>query len=778
METLYWIFEYGKVFCGYIFFMFLWPSVVFGKHLRQKDKIYRFSFCVLVQVIIANTVVLGLGLFHILNQWVVFAIYYGIFLVSIAKKVNFQYRKGAFRDILSSCYRLVMGTAGIKLFLYQRCKKVGVWLQNIYLKFWNIIQIHLMEYVLLAALVIYGMIYFSYGVFQDYNYGFGDMYVHHEWIDELLKGNIFCRGVYPEAMHCFVYCLHVLFGLKVYNCMLFLAGIHVSVLLVSVYCFLKEIFEWKYTPFFVLIMFLTLDLMCIQEVFGMSRLQWALPQEFGLFTQFLCALYLLRYLKSSHKLAVKKKFKKYIWNENLFLFMLSLTASITIHFYCTIMAFLLCVSIAVFFLRRVLQKERFIPLAAAVLCGFLIAVTPMVAALASGIPFQGSIDWALGVINYDDSQEEEGIEKEETVRKDMVQDNNQTLIDNIQDKLSVLYWRGYVTLYKTERARWLIGLTGLIVILWIAYHVIRQACRLITKRPWKGKYFDGYMPIVMASVLFMIVYASPRLGLPQLIADSRICTTEQMLLLAVITMPIDMIFLLASRFCIDCILQIVSVFTAAGICGSVIMSGNYHGYLYCELSRYNTAINVTDSIINKFPKYSYTIVSTTDELYHVVNDGRHEELLTFIQEVDKEEYKLPTEYVFLYVEKRPIEYGQNHYFCGPGWLAGEKYVDFYSTFASRCPKVNASEISEEESQKDVLLYERPSLSYTTMKSRIILESKAYLWCQNFSKRYPFEMNVYYEDEDFVCYYFRQNPYALYNLAIEDWDRTDGVQWQN
>ena len=28
-----------------------------------------------------------------------------------------------------------------------------------------------------------------------------------------------------------------------------------------------------------------------------------------------------------------------------------------------------------------------------------------------------------------------------------------------------------------------------------------------------------------------------------------------------------------------------------------------------------------------------------------------------------------------------------------------------------------------------------------------------------------EMNVYYEDEDFVCYYFRQDTASLYNLAI-------------
>ena len=78
--------------------------------------------------------------------------------------------------------------------------------------------------------------------------------------------------------------------------------------------------------------------------------------------------------------------------------------------------------------------------------------------------------------------------------------------------------------------------------------------------------------------------------------------------------------------------------------------------------------------------------------------------------------------------------------------------------------------------KEMTSQDRPSLHYATPENRTILESKAYLWCQNFSKRYPFEVNVYYEDEDFVCYYFKQNPFALYNLAIEDWDRMDGVQW--
>lgn len=65
---IYWVFEYIKVFCGYIFLMFLWPTVVFDKYLKNRTKIYHFSFCITVQTILINSVVLMLGLFHILNN--------------------------------------------------------------------------------------------------------------------------------------------------------------------------------------------------------------------------------------------------------------------------------------------------------------------------------------------------------------------------------------------------------------------------------------------------------------------------------------------------------------------------------------------------------------------------------------------------------------------------------------------------------------------------------------------------------------------------------------
>ena len=113
MAEGYWFFEYAKVLAAYVLLMFVWPSVVFRGYLRGKGKTVRFCFCVTVQVLLVNTVVLGLGLLHILNPFTVCALFYGVFLFSLlrGKRVSAANRK-KFR-------RLLRGTEGMKWCLFQ-----------------------------------------------------------------------------------------------------------------------------------------------------------------------------------------------------------------------------------------------------------------------------------------------------------------------------------------------------------------------------------------------------------------------------------------------------------------------------------------------------------------------------------------------------------------------------------------------------------------------------------------------------------------------------------
>lgn len=729
IDTWYWMAEYGKVFFAYLFFMFIWPSIVFEGHLKEKSKAYRFSFCVTVQVVLANTVVLTLGLFHILYLQVIIVGFYGVFFLALLKKIiqhpiAIQVKKG-----------------------------------------WLRLHEHIWEYGILAILLIFGMFYFSYGGSQIHSYGFGDLYTHHSWIYQLKQGEIFSGGVYPEAMHCFVYCLNVLFGLRVFSCLMFLQGIHVAVFLLSGYLLMREIFCWRYTPLLALTLFLTLDVVSADLIYSIFRLQITLPLEFGLHTQFLCALYLVRYLKNNHRTMRKKKLSRYCWDENLFLFFMSLTAAVSIHFYVVIMAFVLCGSFAVFLYKRLFSKEHFIPLAASVLCACIIPVIPMAGAMASGKSFNASINWAVGTLSGEETRILEDKGSSERSMKKPIWFPSLELAKGV-------YTEGYAVLYgKTGACIILLITAGGTGLCWFSG---RKSLR--KKSPvWLRNICAGYPPLILFTCLFVLLYAAPRLGYFELISDSRFCSTGHLMLMALVMIPVDVAFSIFSRFLKDVTMKAVSFFSVAGIYGLTIVTGHFHGYLFFELTRYNAAVETTNRIIEKFPKKSYVVVAPTDELYPVIEYGWHEELLTFVSNIEEEGYTFAPEHAFFFVEKKPLQYAQAYFFEGPSWLAQPRYKDIYwgkysekypDTGAAQAPEINASEISEEEAGKDLIVYENPWFSYTRLPSRTILEAKAYAWCQVTAKLYPENMEIYYEDDAFICYYFRRDEGMQYNLSAE------------
>ena len=794
----YWVFEYGKVLIAYIALMYIWPMVVFRRYLAPKSRTYKFAFCTTVQVILINTVVLLLGLVHILNRWTMILFFYGGILVSLLWKRKFT------GEGIQRVRQVLVGTRGVKLFLLQAISSMRHALRRGVKNLWRSSKGKRLEYLLLGVVVLFGMIYFSYGTFVDHSYGFGDMYTHHAWIYGLLEGKVFSAGIYPEAMHCFIYAMHQLFGIRVYSCMLFVAGVHLSTLLIAIYCFLKEVLKSRYTSLLIIASFLVLDLMCIDEVFSMARLQWTLPQEFALYTQFLCALYLVRYLRTDRNPRKESGKRKWVvWDENLFLFMMALAASFAIHFYVTIMAFFLCASFAVFLLHRIFRKGNFRSLVAAVFAGVFIAAAPMGLAYATGIPFQGSIDWALNVISGEDTkvgrtQQADAIlntEQGETVLPSATEtkDSNTSLNGQSSDahangteitqktiplterlkrlaikvwdvtekKSEGLYSYGYATLYGEERADWILRFTALAA----GIGVVCCLIALLIHRKIKI-FFEGYLGLTLASIAFMILYAAPFLGLPELIAGARVCSTGQLLILAMMFVPVDLFLYLIGLTVIRVVLPMVSIVLTGAIYVGANCFDVYHGFLYNELTRYNSVVDVTNNIIKNFPQYSYTIVSPTDELYQVIEYGRHEEIYNFVKVIQSNAYSLPSEYIFLYVEKKPIQYAQSHFYTGPEWLAKEKYTQYYTMYFSEGNQLNQSTISDDYAGQDFMFFLKESQNYSDLASRTILESKLNRWCKQFEHNFPNDINTYYEDDDFVCYVIRQNTSRLFNLGEE------------
>lgn len=792
----YWIVEFIKVLSGYIFLMYLWPSVIFRKKLSGKSLTFQFAFCSTVSILLSNTIILGLGLFHILNEGIVRWIYYGTFFLSIFKEKELR------RYIFAHIKRTLSGTQGWKLLIFRQAESLKIIIVNSFQQLNKKIKGRRIEYGILFVLIVFAVAYFSYGAFQCHSYGWGDMYVHHAWIYGLKEGKIFSAGIYPEAMHCFIYCMNDLFGISVYSCMMFLGEIHVSALLLAIYCFLREVMKSKYTVYLVLAAFLTIDMVCVDEIYGMSRMQYTIPQEFGLYTQFLCALYLVRFLRRNPE---EGKAKRKVWNDDLFLFMTSLAASLAIHFYVTMMAFFLCAAIAIFGIVKVFKKENFKSLVIAVLAGMIISAAPMVLAYASGIPLQGSLNWGMNVMNGTDTkegrtqqaqsiasennaetssqnesesqssesiQQESGVqssqsvtseEKQQTETNDALeqeQTSQKKSRKTIGEYIKMVYKYGYAQLYGDTRAKWLLGFTLIAGILSVINWII-TAIRF-RKLP-----FELYLGITAASVIFMILYAAPFLGLPEIIAGARLCLTEQVLLLSMMALPADEVLFAIGRRKMACILPYLSVLGVAAIYAGTNYFGVYHGYLYYELTRYNSVVNLTNRIASEYPKQRYTIISTTDEIYQVIESGWHEEILDFYYKSKLEKYYIPTEYLFFYVEKNPIQYAQYHFFAGPRWLAQKKYSQYYkysNAVISEGSVIKSSKISEDVLGEPLTDMGKASDAYSNLKNRTILESELYFWCQDFKARLPYEIQVYYEDEDVVCYMIKQNPEHLYNLG--------------
>ena len=103
------------------------------------------------------------------------------------------------------------------------------------------------------------------------------------------------------------------------------------------------------------------------------------------------------------------------------------------------------------------------------------------------------------------------------------------------------------------------------------------------------------------------------------------------------------------------------------------------------------------------------------------------------------EVKIPTDRVYFYIEKQPLNYANG--------------------YGGKIPAV-----SEEQAEKE--LPPNSGISAYNGTRRAVTMSRMYYWAQKFKEMYPNEMEVYYETDNFVCYRVVQNDYRLYNFSID------------
>ena len=139
--------------------------------------------------------------------------------------------------------------------------------------------------------------------------------------------------------------------------------------------------------------------------------------------------------------------------------------------------------------------------------------------------------------------------------------------------------------------------------------------------------------------MYALVYVTWHFGVLAIIEQYRIGFLYYMSAAMVVIIPLDLVFsFLQKHHMPKLVLKGLSVCALVGIVVTVVQTGNYHSYLYYELIRYDSVVQVTNKIIDNLPEKSFTIVSPTEELYQVIEYGWHEELLDFILGQKEEDY--------------------------------------------------------------------------------------------------------------------------------------------
>ena len=191
---------------AYYLFMYVWPMIVFRKYLAGKDKTFRFAFCACAMILVVNTAMILLGLFHILNRFTVCLFFYGVLIGSILRQYHIT------KKHVDRFKSLVSGTYGVRNF--RRNIRMGA--KDIIRKSAKTIDAFFagrrIEYYTLIALLIFGNMYFGYWVVSRCTLGVSDLPVHLSWVYGLNIGRIFYGGVYPEGMHCLISAIHMVFG--------------------------------------------------------------------------------------------------------------------------------------------------------------------------------------------------------------------------------------------------------------------------------------------------------------------------------------------------------------------------------------------------------------------------------------------------------------------------------------------------------------------------------------------------------------------------------------
>lgn len=779
MTTLV-ILRFLGIFAVYTGVTLALPALMFRRILRGRSLAEQFLMCYTFGNFYIINIVFLLQLLHISNFFTLAGLT-AVLSIVIGGRVNRIPLKQQAGNTWHLFGKLLRGRMKLKSAIFLFLGKCAEGIKRLVKFFYRHIVKNPIQSMLLLGIGVCLCWIYGRQIILVYGYRASDIPVHMSWINEMSRGKIFAKGVYPFGFHCMIYYLHAVFRFDTYVilCQFFFAQvIFMHLVLLAM---LKQLCKTKYIPYIGTFVFLLGNFWSGQTY---SRFYATLPQEFGMIFVIPSIYFLIRFFQiPKQKLADKET------RLTLQCFAMAFSLTLAIHFYGTMIAGLCCIGIACGFCFRFLRKEYFCRIMFTGICSVFLAVLPMGIAFATGTPLQGSLGWGLSVINGGKSSSSTEAEAEtdeaETLEVSTGDDKNTVRVvkpdgtvmeidvsdlpsaqenesggqmqtettapavpkvsfgekirkipgkaKNALSEMSSRILEFIIKLDVKNIGYMILASFALLLLLGFIFCVFRQT-----------EYGAMLMSMGFCMWIGTILLCAGVFGLPPLMDGARCSIYYVYLLSAALTALADgLLYMVLPLRKLRLVRNAVSLAVTAAVLMGMFQNHMIKQSDFSSGFVMNGAITCLSNIIHENEDKTWTIVSANDETQMGLDHGWHYETITFLRGMETLEKNtkviIPTKTVYFFIEKIPGDYAVSY--AKSGQSISRKG-------ASRSlPNVGGIGMYQGE-------------------GRWIVMSRMYYWAQAFMELYPNEMKVYYEDNKFICYKIEQNMYHQYNFAID------------
>lgn len=704
----------------YFVLMVLIPAKILKLPFGRKQAVDSMLKGLLVSYTVCISWVYALGLLHIYNKYTLIAALIATVIVyGYIKKVD--YRKGIM-NFFKALALLGGGQYRAEIFIKDWLRKCLKCLKDGIINFFKSLTIGKIIYFLIGLIAFLILLQRRWTLFLgNYAYMTSDMYVHNEWINYMEAGDIFYDGIYPFGMHNILSALHLISGLQLNQIFRYYGALNSFLTAIMAVYFLCRVGRTKAAVLIYLVLYGVTNFAGNQFAY---RMVFTAPQECAMPFLFACLLFLGRFLED------KKK-------EDGIYFAFAASLIISNHFFTAIFAIALCGGLVLTYLRKIWKEKLWLPLCRCLLLVMCLSLLPFLVGKLEGKYWQGSIGWALNVMQTDSSAQTE--EEEEAEPSDEMETEDASIrlrdvpylffnmmVEEMYAFWGYVFWAGmiYAALYfLIGRKKWL---------------------------DWRNKQLFA----VWLTVLFcVILIGHDFIGIPRLMKEERVRMFIGYLGPVLFAIPVENLAVYLGKWG-KRTAEMLGVVSAALCFYATYGLGNipFQTYFYLETS---TAAEACVKIAEEYEKNTWTIVSPVEELSFIRGQGYHYELWEFIENMERYQtdryLEIPTKYVFFILEKEPILYNDIR-------ILGEQYDDM---------PVNAEEADVVVTKEMLGISEEGSMKYYNVyENRRALEAKLAAWIKVYSEMFPEQMTVYMDSEDCTVYRLEQNTYAWNNLAVD------------